>query len=210
MLWHLEQDIVRSESNFNAFLRSYIEKFSYQILNTDDFIQYFQTYFPKVTNVDWNSWLYAPGMPPIIMDFSTKLERQCRELADQYFLITNEQLHSLTANQIAYLLNLLNRSSTVITYEKIKEMDNNCRMNQYYNCEIAYRWYQLCIRVQYIELLDNIFKFLGRTARMKYLKVMYSEFKSSWPEMMPKVMRFFEEHKQYMYPIAIKQIVKNI
>jgi leukotriene-A4 hydrolase len=164
-----------------------------------------------VTKVDWNSWLYTPGMPPIAIDFSTKLERQCRELVDQYSSITSEQLNSLNANQIAYLLNLLlNQSSTLITYDRIKQMDKNCRMNKYSNCEICYRWYQLCIRVKYIESLNDIFKFLGRTNRMKYLKAMYSEFKLSWPEMMGKVREFFEENKQYMHPIAIKQIEMRI
>jgi leukotriene-A4 hydrolase len=157
--------------------------------------------------VDWNSWLYTPGMPPITIDFSTKLERQCRQLANEYSSISSEQLHSLNANQIAYLLNLLlNQSSTNITYDKIKQMDRNCHINKYLNCEICYRWYQLCIRVKYIESFDDILKFLGSTSRMKYLKVMYSEFKFSWPEMMSRVKAFFQEHKQYMHPIAIKQI----
>jgi len=207
LLWHLEQDIVRSESDFNEFLRSYIARFSYRILNTDDFIQYFESYFPHVMKVDWNSWLYTPGMPPITIDFSTKLEQQCRQLVDQYSSISSEQLNSLNANQIAYFLNLLlNQSATNITYDRIKQMDINCHMNKYSNCEICYRWYQLCIRVKYIESFDDIMKFLGRTSRMKYLKVMYNEFKFSWPEMMSKVKEFFQEHKQYMHPIAIKQI----
>ena len=85
-------------------------------------------------------------------------------------------------------------------------MNSNCRMNRFSNCEICYRWYQLCIRVQYTEVLEEIFKFLGSTCRMKYLKVMYSEFKSSWPEMMTRVNEFFLEHQKYMHPIAIKQI----
>ncbi len=207
LLWHLEQDIVRSKSDFEGFLRSYIVKFSHRIVNTDDFIQYFQSYFPHTMKVDWHSWLYTPGMPPITIDFSTELEYQCRKLTAEYQLISCEQMNSLTANQIAYLLNLLlNQSSTLITNDRIKQMDRNCHMNQYSNCEISYRWYQLCIRVQYIESLDDILKFLGSTSRMKYLKVMYSEFKSSWSEMMGKVKEFFRKHKQSMHPIAIKQI----
>ncbi|CAF1358338.1 unnamed protein product [Rotaria sp. Silwood1] len=75
VLCHLEQDIVRSESDFDALLRLYIDKF-----------------------IDWNSWLYTHGMPSITIDFSIKLERQCQQLADQYSLITNEQLNLLNAN----------------------------------------------------------------------------------------------------------------
>jgi len=173
-------------------------------LNTDDFIRYFESYFPNVDQIDWHSWLYTPGMPPVTLDFSTKLEEECRQLAHDYASISSQQLDSLNANQISYLLNLLLNQS--VTLEKLTEMNRNCQMTKYSNCEIAYRWYQLCIRVQYKDLLDGIFQFLGSTSRMKYLKVMYTEFKVSWPEMMPKVIEFFRNHQQYMHPIAIEEI----
>ncbi|CAF4118361.1 unnamed protein product, partial [Rotaria sp. Silwood2] len=205
-LWHLEQNIVGSESKFDEFLRSYISKFERKILNTDDFIQYFQSYFPQAPSVDWQSWLYTPGMPPITHDFSTQLEEQCRELAAQESCITKEQMNMLSAKQIAYLLNLLLNQQSKITYDYIKQLDANCDMSKYSNCEICFRWYQLCIRFKYEKPLDNIFKFLEIIGRMKFVKPLYTEFKSSWPEMMPRVQTFFDEHKKYMNLITVKQI----
>ncbi|CAF2681247.1 unnamed protein product [Rotaria sp. Silwood2] len=205
-LWHLEQNIVGSESKFDEFLRSYISKFERKILNTDDFIQYFQSYFPQAPSVDWQSWLYTPGMPPITHDFSTQLEEQCRELAAQESCITKEQMNMLSAKQVAYLLNLLLNQQSKITYDYIKQLDANCDMSKYSNCEICFRWYQLCIRFKYEKPLDNIFKFLEIIGRMKFVKPLYTEFKSSWPEMMPRVQTFFDEHKKYMNLITVKQI----
>jgi leukotriene-A4 hydrolase len=202
----LEQNIVGSESNFDEFLRSYINKFGRKILNTDDFVQYFESYFPQAPSVDWQSWLYTPGMPPITHDFSTQLEEQCRQLADQQSPITNDQINSLNPKQIAYLLNLLLNKKSTITYDYIKQIDINCDMSKYSNCEIRFRWYQLCIRVKYEKFLDDIFKFLEIIGRMKYVKPLYTEFKSSWPEILPRVQTFFEEHKKYMNPITAKQI----
>jgi leukotriene-A4 hydrolase len=211
VLWFLEHDIVRSEADFDQFLRSYIVQFSHRILNTDDFIQYFESYFPYATKVDWNSWLYTPGMPPITIDFSTELERKCRQLADQPSLISNEQMKLLNANQIAYLLNLLlNQQPSTVTYDLIKQIDENCQMNHYSNGDICYQWYQLCIRVKYIESLEDIFKFLRENGEMKFLKPMYTEFKSSWPELMPRVLEFFEEHKKCIHPLLVKQIQQRI
>ncbi|CAF1304790.1 unnamed protein product [Adineta ricciae] len=152
LLWFLEHDIICSEIDFDQFLRSYIKKFSHRVLNTDDFIQYFESYFPQVSKVDWNIWLYTPGMPPIHIDFSTELERQCRQLANQPSLISNDQMKLLNANQIAYLFNLLlNQKPSTITYDIIKQIDENCQMNKYSNGDICYQWYQLCIRVKYCE-----------------------------------------------------------
>ena len=150
-------------------------------------------------------------MPPITIDFSTELEQQCRQLANQPSSISDDQMKVLNANQIAYLLNLLlNQQPSIINYNIIKQIDKNCQMNKYSNCDICYLWYQLCIRVKYVESLEDIFKFLGKNGEMKFLKPMYTEFKSSWPEMMPRVLTFFEEHKKCIHPLLVKQIVQRI
>ncbi|CAF5072011.1 unnamed protein product [Rotaria sp. Silwood1] len=134
------------------------------------------------------------------------MEEKCRQLVIQQSPITKEQMKMLNAKQVAYLLNLLLNEQSKITYDYIKQFDNNCDLSQYTNCEIRFRWYQLCIRVQYEKYVDNIFQFLEMIGRMKFVKPLYTEFKSSWPEMMPSVQTFFNEHKQYMNPITVKQI----
>lgn len=206
LLWHLEQNIVRSESQFDEFLRAYIVRFGGKILNTDDFIQFFQASFPQAPAVDWQSWLYTPGMPPVTHDFSTELEQHCRQLAGQSSPLTNEQMSALNAKQVAYLLNLLLNQPTLTNLDYIKQTDANCDMSTYSNCEIRFRWYQLCIRAKYDKPVDEIFKFLELIGRMKFVKPLYTEFKASWPEMLPRVKAFFEAHKQYMNPITVKQI----
>ncbi|CAF4368934.1 unnamed protein product, partial [Rotaria sordida] len=52
-------------------------------------------------SVDWQSWLYTLGMPPITHDFSTQLEQQCRQLATQQSPIKKEQMNMLNAKQVA-------------------------------------------------------------------------------------------------------------
>ncbi|CAF3809898.1 unnamed protein product [Rotaria sordida] len=163
--------------------------------------------YSSVPSVDWQSWLYTLGMPPITHDFSTQLEQQCRQLATQQSPITKEQMNMLNAKQVAYLLNLLlNNQQSKINYDYIKQLDINCDMSKYSNYEIRFRWYQLCIRVKYEKPLDDIFKFLEIIGRMKFVKPLYIEFKSSWPEMMLRVQTFFDEHKKYMNLITVKQI----
>ena len=80
LLWYLEQVIVGSEAEMDRFLQAYIGQFSRQPLNTDDFIRFFDSFFPHAPVMDWHSWLYKPGMPPVTLDFSTLLETECRHL----------------------------------------------------------------------------------------------------------------------------------
>jgi hypothetical protein len=117
-----------------------------------------------------------------------------------------EQLNSLNVKQIVYLLTLLLNPQLLITYDKIKQLDIDCDMSKHSNWEIRFRWYQLCIRVKYEKPLDDITKFLKIVSRMKFVKPLYIEFKSSWSEMMPKVQTFFQEQERYMNAITTKQI----
>jgi leukotriene-A4 hydrolase len=55
---------------FEPFLRSYLEKFKYQSLVTQDFKQFLYEYFNKdysneLGKIDWDAWLYGEGMPPV-------------------------------------------------------------------------------------------------------------------------------------------------
>ena len=58
--------------------------------------------------------------------------------------------------------------------------------------------------------MEHIFKFNGENGEMKFLKPMYTEFKLSWSEMMPRVFEFFEEHKKCIHPLLVKQIEQRI
>lgn len=54
---------------FDDFLRAYLNHFQRKSLDTDQFKAYLLEYFKgndKLANVDWESWLYKNGMPPII------------------------------------------------------------------------------------------------------------------------------------------------
>lgn len=56
---------------FEPFLKSYIAHFQYKSLLTSDFIEYIKGYFEntpgagKLELVDWETWLRAPGLPPV-------------------------------------------------------------------------------------------------------------------------------------------------
>lgn len=56
-------------AKFEEFFKSYIDKFKYKSVCTEDFKSFLMSYFnddKTVSCIDWNSWLYTCGMPPII------------------------------------------------------------------------------------------------------------------------------------------------
>lgn len=66
------EDLLGGPEVFECFLRSYLKKYSYKSVVTDDFrntlLEYFEKteYANKLPEIDWNLWLNGEGMPPII------------------------------------------------------------------------------------------------------------------------------------------------
>jgi len=54
------------------FLRDYLSKHRLKSIDSDDFKDDFISYFTnmgksrEIADIDWDTWLYSPGMPPVI------------------------------------------------------------------------------------------------------------------------------------------------
>jgi len=81
-LTYLESII--KEDNFQSFLQSYVTQFSRHSLNVEDFIAYFIAFvdntfnseddraiIDEVSHIDWDTWIYEPGYPPVNVDLDT-------------------------------------------------------------------------------------------------------------------------------------------
>ena len=85
-LWYLEE-LVGGAEKFEPFLKAYFKKFVYKSLDTDEFKTYFLAYFTDtdaVSSIDWNTWLYKPGMPPYQPNFDKTLAEEAWTLADKW------------------------------------------------------------------------------------------------------------------------------
>jgi leukotriene-A4 hydrolase len=57
-------------ANFEPFLRAYIDKYKFKSVDTNNFKNFFISYFneseerDRIADIDWETWLYAPGLPP--------------------------------------------------------------------------------------------------------------------------------------------------
>jgi len=71
LLYYLEQQFSRPA--FLAFFKAYIIKFANCSITTDDFRNFLRTFmqehYPEKVKIwdaiDWNTWLYVPGFPPV-------------------------------------------------------------------------------------------------------------------------------------------------
>ena len=89
------RSVVGSNTEFDAWLLSYIQTFKHKMITTEDMIGHMQDYFTEggegrrfvdFTKIDWVTWLDHPGMPPVLVSDSVEstLLTQCKELAAKW------------------------------------------------------------------------------------------------------------------------------
>lgn len=88
------------EDNFQTFLRKYILGHALESVITDDlrlswedFVE--DNYNATETNrilgaVDWDAWIYQPGLPPVHLDFTTVESNSSVALADAYIQLAGK------------------------------------------------------------------------------------------------------------------------
>ena len=85
LLYQLEM-LVGSRA-FESFAKAYISKFQFSTVTTEDFRNYFVSYFDKnvdVLSLNWQELFHATGMPKVTPDFSNPLSEQAVSLANRW------------------------------------------------------------------------------------------------------------------------------
>jgi len=76
--------------SLDEFLKSYVEKYKFGTISSEAWKQYFLQYFHQQAsegifdNVEWEKWLYTPGMPPYTPQYDTTLADASAALADKW------------------------------------------------------------------------------------------------------------------------------
>lgn len=169
------QHVVGGAPVFNRFMRAYVDKFKFKTLTADEFKHYFLSYFQHVncSQIDWDAWYFAPGMPPVAPTFGTELKHKCNALVDlwvaggrgaaatdmkdwsplmvQCFL---DELHSRTAER-------------PLSEPTVKRMDELYGLTRINTPEIKFRWQRVCLAAGAEWIFPHVTQFVAQQGRMK-------------------------------------------
>ncbi|XP_021060252.1 leukotriene A-4 hydrolase isoform X2 [Mus pahari] len=99
LLFYLEQ-LLGGPEVFLGFLKAYVKKFSYQSVTTDDWKSFLYSHFKDkvdlLNQVDWNAWLYAPGLPPVKPNYDVTLTNACIALSQRWVTAKEEDLNTFS------------------------------------------------------------------------------------------------------------------
>jgi aminopeptidase N len=151
MLRALEEK--HGRERFDRFIRGYFDKFAFQSITTEQFLEELERAFP---GEDLSRWLNEPGLPPdapkIRYDFE---EAPSRRWATQEWL---HWLRSMPENTAA---------------ARLAEIDRTLDLTNSGNAEILTAWLLLAIRAGYEPAMPRLEQFLVEVGRRKFVKPLF-------------------------------------
>jgi len=188
LLWYLE-DLVGGPENFEPFLKSYLEHFKYQSIDTCQFKEYFLKFFSHpvykdldLSSIDWETWFHKPGMPPYKPTFDTSLAQKCIDLKTRWVEWEDStespfkasDLAEFTSGQkIEFLAQLLEEKP--LSVAKVSKMREVYGLDSVKNSEIRFRWIRLGLKAHFEPSVEMAVQMVTEQGRMKFLRPIYRD-----------------------------------
>lgn len=188
LLYYLEK-ILGGPKVFDPFLKEYVIHFTNKSLSTNEWKDFLYDYFKKndesklqiLDSVDWNTWFYGYGMPPVEPKFNSSLLNVCNDLAEKWIAkkdatsfdeFSPKDIENFDADQ---LMIFVSKVSDEGPYNKtfIEAIDKVYGFTKTKNSEVRFLWQILCLNSNYEEIFPEVVKFVEEQGRMKFVVPLY-------------------------------------
>lgn len=224
LLYHIEK--LLGKESFDKFIPHYFETFRYKSLDTYQFLDCLYGFFADkkaiLDLVDWNTWLFKPGMPPVKPDFDTTMVDQCYHLADRWYHEAQKgnlvdflpaDIASFTANQsVVFLDTLVALDKSAFKWRHHTEALN--RMAEVYsdyskstNAEVLFRWFVLQVTGRNRKYYHQLGEWLGTVGRMKFVRPGYVLLNAVDR---PMAIHYFQKFKDGYHAICRGMVKKDL
>ncbi len=195
MLCAMESQVGRPA--FDAYLRRYIETFSFQAITSEDFAAFTERELPGVlAKVHGEEYLHQPGIPASAPVPRSRRLEELQQLKGS--VPTAEAVKDWTPAEWQLYLEWMPAD---VSRDTIRALDERFRLTQSHNSEVLVAWLVVALRAHYAPALERAEAFLGEVGRMKYLKPLYSVLGSS-REYRGKAREIFKKYAERYHPIA--------
>ncbi|GIY29295.1 leukotriene A-4 hydrolase [Caerostris darwini] len=145
LLFYLES-ILGGPEEFEKFLKAY----------------HFEDKKDILDKVEWDAWLYEPGMPPVKPEYDYSLPRD----------FTIKDIEDFTSGQFREFLGFLDQEEP-LSVKKVEKLDEVYKLSEKNNAEIKFRWIRLNLRSHQKGIISEAVKFITRQGRMKFVRPIY-------------------------------------
>ncbi|KAK7896721.1 hypothetical protein WMY93_022046 [Mugilogobius chulae] len=219
LLYHLEE-LMGGPEVFMQFVKSYIQMFAYSSVTTDQWKDYLFSYFKEkvdiLNKVDWNAWMYTPGMPPVKPQYDTTLADACIVLSQKWVKAKEQDLKdfkesdiaNLSSHQLIEFLSLLLQEDP-LPLSHVKRMQDLYNFNSYMNSEIRFRWLRLCVRSKWEEMVPTALKMATEQGRLKFTRPLFRQV-YTFEKYREEAVRVFQAHRAAMHPVTAGLVAKAL
>ena len=236
LLFYLEQ-LVGGTEQFDPFIKHYFTKFSKKSLDTFQFLdtlfEFFSDKRELLESVDWETWLFKPGMPPK-PKFITTLADAVYDLADRWVLkaqafsgnggkdiearfdeeFNPKDVEGFNSNQIVLFLETLAQKNETVDgflWENYPVAANsllriyNEKIVKSQNAEVTFKVFKFEVVARLAQHYGELADWLGTVGRMKFVRPSYKLLDSVDREL---ALKTFERWQGTYHPIC-RSLVKQ-
>lgn len=206
MLYELEQAVGRE--NFDKFLRAYFDKFAFQSITTQDFLEYLQAslltdHADKLDAERLRQWIFEPGLPanaptPLSAAFSAIDDTRAQWLQGKQ-AAADIDTSAWNAHEWRFFLDGMPAKLSV---EQLAELDKTFDLTASRNNETAFSWLMIVVRNQYQPAYARLENFLSSIGRNKFLRPLYRAMMENNEQAMAQ--EIFEKAKPAYHPLSVK------
>ena len=213
LLYSLEKRV--GTPDFEAFFKAYVKTFAYKTLTSEDFKDFFITFFKgreEIKTIDWEAWFHHPGMPPEVSVFDQSIAKEAQQLAGLWLAVDTNggalpdtDISSWTTNSVLCFLDALQGHTFKLS--SIFAMNAKYGYAESHNAEILFRFCQLALAAKDRYILPVVVRFITTQGRMKFTRPLY---RSLYQFDRVLAVDTFLKHQDFYHPICAKMVAADL
>lgn len=212
-LRQMEQTFGRPE--FDAFLKRYFDKFSFQSITTATMLEYlqhdlFEKHPGEAARIPVHQWVFEPGLPASAPKAESRVLDEVAARAHAWsegrLRLSELDTKSWSTQQWLEFLQIL---PSPLSEERMAELDRAFKFTQTTNDEILDQWLKMVVRANYQPAFPRLREFLVQVGRMKMIRPLYSELMST-PNGRRFALEVYASARSGYHPIAQTAVDKIV
>ncbi|OLL25450.1 Leukotriene A-4 hydrolase [Neolecta irregularis DAH-3] len=223
LIYHI-QTVVGGAEIFERFMPAYFTRFENQSISTADFKEYLYEWFErhhgkemieKLDSIDWHTWFYGTGMPPVQPAFDTSLAQVAYTLAGRWSharieedgIFSDDDIKDWTSGQKIVFLERLSDIDP-LPHKLVQLLDTTYGLSKSKNTEIISRYFGIAMKAKYGPSYKEVVGWLdGGIGRMKFVRPAYRRLYYCDEELARKT---FLRNQSAYHPICYAMIKKDL
>jgi aminopeptidase N len=200
----LERTLGRAR--FDAYLRSYFDRYAFQPITTSSFIADLRTHLlagdaALEQKLKLEEWLYKPGLPdnaPQPASPALLLVEQQAKAIGGGAAASSVKANQWTTQEWQHFLESLPGEMSLA---QLSDLDRTFRLTDRRNSEVLFTWLRIAIRHRYEPAMPALERFLTSQGRRKFLRPLYEDLmKTDWGK--PEARRIYERARPLYHSVA--------